>query len=361
MLSTNKLLTAVRISLISEQIFSANFIFMKKIIVILILLISNKIIAQNSATGSWFGQADVEMEGVHSNYLTELIIKQKGDEIEGIFGYYFKDVHQSFYIHGSYNAHRKEILIKNIPLIYFNTNSTVNSIDCNTDFLGTIIVSKVKKTINGHFYHDGKYKYTCPDLRVSYVLGVDDKQEDSALKNTAGKKFWQPQPDDFLVSTTETKKEEIVAPTSAPVAKKNDAPPALIAKDITPTKEDDSKKIADQFLKRKNTLSKELVVASDSVLLSFYDNGDIDGDSISVFLNKQVVLTHQGLTARAINIYVKLDSTKDVNEISMFAENLGTIPPNTALMVVTDGVNRYEVYMSSSLTQNSAVRLRRKK
>lgn len=334
---------------------------MKKIFVILILLISNKIIAQKNASGSWFGQADVEMEGVHSNYLTELIIKQKGDEIEGIFGYYFKDVHQSFFIHGTYNARTKEILIKNIPLIYFNTNSTVNSIDCNTDFLGTIIISKVKKTINGHFYHDGKYKYTCPDLRVNYVLGVDDKQEDSILRNTAsGKKFWQPQPDDFVVSTTETKKEEI-AVTEKPVAKTKNTPLELNAKDITPIKEDDSKKIVDQFVKRKNILSKELIVVSDSVLLSFYDNGDIDGDSISVFLNKQVVLTHQGLTARAINIYVKLDSTKDVNEISMFAENLGTIPPNTALMVVTDGVNRYEVYMSSSLTQNSAVRLRRKK
>ena len=334
---------------------------MKKIFVILILLISNKIIAQKSASGSWFGQADVEMEGVHSNYLTELIIKQKGDEIEGIFGYYFKDVHQSFFIHGTYNARTREILIKNIPLIYFNTNSTVNSIDCNTDFLGTIIISKVKKTINGHFYHDGKYKYTCPDLRVNYVLDVDDKQEDSILKNTAsGKKFWQPQPDDFVVSTTQTKKEEI-ATTETPVAKTKNTPLELKTTDITPTKEDDSKKIADQFVKRKNILSKELIVASDSVLLSFYDNGDIDGDSISVFLNKQVVLTHQGLTARAINIYVKLDSTKDVNEISMFAENLGTIPPNTALMVVTDGVNRYEVYMSSSLTQNSAVRLRRKK
>jgi hypothetical protein len=333
---------------------------MKKICLLLCLFAGNHLIAQN-VTGSWFGQADVEMSGYHSNYLTELIIKQKGDEIEGIFGYYFKDVHQSFYVHGSYDARKKEILIKNIPIIYFNSNSTINSVDCNTDFLGIILVSKVKKSINGHFYHDGKYKYTCPDLRVSYVLDIDDKTQDSILKNTAsGKKFWQPQPDDFVISTTETKKEEI-AVTETPANSAPNTPLLLKTKDITPAKEDDSKKISEQFIKRKNILSKELVVASDSVLLSFYDNGDIDGDSISVFMNSKVVLTHQGLTARAINLYVKLDSTKDVNEISMFAENLGTIPPNTALMVVTDGVNRYEVYMSSSLTQNSAVRLRRKK
>jgi hypothetical protein len=332
---------------------------MKKALLILSLFIGNKLFSQN-ITGSWYGQADVEITGIHSNYLTELIIKQKGDEIEGIFGYYFKDVHQSFFIHGSYDAAKQVITIKNIPIIYFNSNSTVNSIDCNTDFEGSLFISKVKKSIMGYFYHDEKYKYTCPDLRVTYTLNVDEPQ-DSILKNTAtGKKFWKPQPDDFIVSATESKKEE--ADVSAPAGKKADNTPSpLKSTDITPANNDDTKKITESFAKRKNILSKELVVESDSVELSFYDNGDIDGDSISVFLNKQVVLTHQGLTAKAINIYVKLDSLKDVNEISMFAENLGTIPPNTALMVVTDGINRYEVYMSSSLTQNSAVRLRRKK
>jgi hypothetical protein len=138
--------------------------------------------------------------------------------------------------------------------------------------------------------------------------------------------------------------------------------PPLKATDVTPVKEDKSiKKIAESFEKRKPIFNKDLEVESDSVEATFYDNGDIDGDSISVFLNNKLVLSHQGLTAKAINIFMQLDSTKDINEISMFAENLGTIPPNTALMIITDGKNRYEVYMSSSLTQNSTVRLKRKK
>jgi hypothetical protein len=72
-------------------------------------------------------------------------------------------------------------------------------------------------------------------------------------------------------------------------------------------------------------------------------------------------LVREGITDRALNIYLALDSTKEVNEISMLAENLGKYPPNTALMIVTDGINRYEVYLSSSLTQNATVRLKRKK
>jgi hypothetical protein len=39
----------------------------------------------------------------------------------------------------------------------------------------------------------------------------------------------------------------------------------------------------------------------------------------------------------------------------MYAENLGSIPPNTALMIVRDGNKRYEVRMESSLTKSGTV------
>ena len=329
---------------------------MKKILLILIIFtFTYKVLPAQTATGSWFGQADVEVSGIHNNYLTELIIKQKGDEVEGTFGYYFKDAYQSFYVHGTYNAKTKEINIPGIPIIFYRTNSTVNSIECNTNFKGTFFVSKVKTELNGHFYHDGKYKYLCPDLRASYTLNTE-QQPDSILQNTvAGRKFWKPQPDDYIVSATETKKETATLPDS------NKLNSALVKPVEENHAKDDLKKITAAFEKRKSILSREIEVESDSLRVSFYDNGDIDGDSISVFLNKQLVLSHQGLTARAINVFMILDTTKDINLIDMFAENLGSIPPNTALMVVTDGKNRYEVYMSSSLTQNSTVRVRRKK
>jgi len=335
---------------------------MKNALLIISLLFATNIITAQTVTGSWYGKADVDMAGNHNNYLTELIIKQKGDEVEGIFGYYFKDVYQSFYIHGTYDSKTKEISIHNIPVIYYNTNSTVNSIECNTDFVGTLFISVVKKAINGYFYHDGKYKYTCPDLRVTYELDVNENQ-DSVLQNSvAGKKFWKPQPEDYVVSATESKKEEIMRDTARIKTNLPISGPPLKATDVTPVREDKSiQKIAESFVKRKPIFNKDLEVESDSVEATFYDNGDIDGDSISVFLNNKLVLSHQGLTAKAINIFMQLDSTKDINEISMFAENLGTIPPNTALMIITDGKNRYEVYMSSSLTQNSTVRLKRKK
>jgi hypothetical protein len=58
---------------------------------------------------------------------------------------------------------------------------------------------------------------------------------------------------------------------------------------------------------------------------------------------------------------IKLDTTKEFNELSMFANNLGAIPPNTALMLISDGKSRYEVRLSSSLDKTGAVRIKRKK
>jgi hypothetical protein len=329
-------------------------------------LAAQRLCAQ-TATGSWFGRADVEMSGMHNNYLTELVIKQKGNRVDGIFGYYFRDKYQSFFVHGRYNPKTREVIILNIPIIYFNSNSTVNSIDCNTNFVGVIIRSKVHTTLKGSFYHDEKYKYLCPDLKVSYTLDRDDQQHDSLQEMTVSNgKMWKPQPDDYVVDAVKT--DQTPPPPATTVVPKPDTPltarveaPVQQAAPIADPAKEDNKLIAESYSKRKEIVTKTLDVESDSVRLSFYDNGDIDGDSISVFVNNQVILTHQELASRALTMYLHLDSTLDVNQVSMFAENLGKYPPNTALMVVTDGKNRYEVFMSSSLTENATIQIKRKK
>jgi hypothetical protein len=56
-----------------------------------------------------------------------------------------------------------------------------------------------------------------------------------------------------------------------------------------------------------------------------------------------------------------LDSTREVNEITMFADNLGSIPPNTALMIVNDGKKRHELRLTSNLEKSATIRIRKKK
>jgi len=369
---------------------------MKRSLLILSLFAFYSIQAQK-VTGYWYGQANVEMAGIQNNYLMELIIAQKGNKVKGFLGYYFKDVYQSFLVKGSYDPKTKQVTIRNIPIIYFMTNSTVNSVDCITSFYGTMLVSKVKTSLTGYFYRDKKYQYTCPDLRVSYTLFTEAKVEDSIFKDMAATRtFWKPQPDQFSAdassSTTAKKNDKIQVKDKIAVKVENKvdnkdkekdslemesvAAAATIKTSIENTKvnetgsvnttnvplvRQDLAKIIDQFKKRKAVFQKELQVESDSIRLSFYDNAEIDGDSISVFLNGDLVLAHQELTERAFNVYVKLDSTKEVNEVSMFAENLGKIPPNTALMVVSDGENRYETFLTSDLKGNATIKFKRKR
>src|SRR3984957_1456247 len=151
-----------------------------------------------TVSGSWFGRADVEMAGIHNNYLTELVIKQRGTRVEGIFGYYFRDKYQSIFIHGTYNPKTREIIILNLPVIYYGSNSTINSIDCMTNFRGILVTSRMGSRLTGTFYHDGKYKYMCPDLKVSYSLDRDDKSQDSTMVLAARAQIWRPQADDIV-------------------------------------------------------------------------------------------------------------------------------------------------------------------
>ncbi len=144
-------------------------------------------------------------------------------------------------------------------------------------------------------------------------------------------------------------------PASVPVVSDKKPAPILV---VQPVIQSDIIKINEDFKKRKQIVSKQIEVSSDSVRLSFYDNAEVDGDSISVFLNGNLVIAHQELSERAFNVYVRLDSTKDINEVSMFAENLGKYPPNTALMVISDGDKRYETFLSSDFKGNATIRLK---
>ncbi len=110
------------------------------------------------------------------------------------------------------------------------------------------------------------------------------------------------------------------------------------------------------FEKRNNNLIKTIEIENETFKVDLYDNGDIDGDSISLFFNGRLLLSHKRLSDKAITLTLNVEESKDVNELVMYAENLGSIPPNTALMVVTDGENRYEVRISSDLQKSGVIR-----
>ncbi|MEO6915810.1 MAG: hypothetical protein ABI151_09320 [Chitinophagaceae bacterium] len=111
---------------------------------------------------------------------------------------------------------------------------------------------------------------------------------------------------------------------------------------------------------RKVEIIQTLILDTSRIKLELYDNGQIDGDTISIYLNQKLILYRNGLTEKPITINLPVLPNKDY-EMIMFAENLGTIPPNTALMVVTAGKKKYEIYLSSSEKKSAAIRFRYEK
>jgi hypothetical protein len=103
-----------------------------------------------------------------------------------------------------------------------------------------------------------------------------------------------------------------------------------------------------------------LFFVQDSLQLTLYDNGEVDGDTVSVYLNGRLLMPHQGLSTRAIKKTIYMLPGADSVQLVMYAESLGSIPPNTGLLVVHDGETIYEVRFSADMKKNAAIVLRRK-
>ncbi|HEX8315792.1 MAG TPA: hypothetical protein VF609_12410 [Flavisolibacter sp.] len=112
---------------------------------------------------------------------------------------------------------------------------------------------------------------------------------------------------------------------------------------------------------RKNELTKVITVGSKEIDISLYDNGEIDNDSVSIYLDGALVLSNKRLSNKPITYKLQLDESNPEHTLVMVAENMGTIPPNTSLMIIQDGDKRYQVSITSNEQKNAMVRFRYEK
>jgi hypothetical protein len=115
--------------------------------------------------------------------------------------------------------------------------------------------------------------------------------------------------------------------------------------------------IEEKFVKRERIFTKEIPMVGDSIELHFYDNAEIDGDSISLFLNEKLIFQHIRLTGNAYKLKLSIQDLKEVNELIMVAENLGEIPPNTSYMIALVDGKRYDAQLASTEQSSALIRL----
>jgi hypothetical protein len=199
-------------------------------------------------------------------------------------------------------------------------------------------------------------------LIENYAYGVNhpeivDSIEQVAFNTVPGSNdvdLSKPSPSEPIVSSGTV----MVARSSSPVSAVNEkplhenrelTPPVL----IPPSKETNE----ERYAKRSRILQHVIPLKGDSIELRFYDNAEIDGDSIAVFLNGHLLKEHILLAEQAYIMKLAVKDLQQDNELVMVAENLGSIPPNTSLMVAVVEDKKYEAHLESDMGSSALVRL----
>lgn len=107
--------------------------------------------------------------------------------------------------------------------------------------------------------------------------------------------------------------------------------------------------------KRDNPVAERIVTPASEIKVELYDNGEIDGDTVTIYHNNKMIVSRAGLSVKPVTVTIKVDKDNPHHELVMVANNLGSIPPNTSLMVVTTKYKRYELFISSSEQKNAKV------
>ncbi len=280
-------------------------------------------ISAQSVTGLWYGVGRVSKFGDNNTYLSELKLKQRGKKVTGEFNYFFRRTEIKTKISGTYDSKTRTLFLNTNPVLNFQAKNE-NGADCPMKGLFKLTASRVETTLSGQFMATKNYQLTCPDIVVKFLKGINE----------------QPIPLDTTDEETATK--EIVTVTPVPPKKQIDLNEKLVAALNT----------------RAFDISPVIDVDADSLKVTLYDNGEVDNDTISLFYNRKLVTAKKMLSDKPLTFMLPVDTT--VNELAMYAENLGKLPPNTALAVIYAGDKRFELGMTSTFIKNATIRFRHK-
>lgn len=185
----------------------------------------------------------------------------------------------------------------------------------------------------------------------NYTTGTNNPEIIDSIGNIAKHEPVIPQPETATVVAlpVETKPRPVQKPVDQQAVPETTRKPVVAAPSRVPT-------IEEKFLNRQKVFTKEIRLTGDSVELRFYDNAEIDGDSISLFLNDKLIFEHIRLTEKAYIVKLAVADLHQNNELTMVAENLGSIPPNTSYMLAIVDDKRYDAYLAS--TENSSAMIR---
>jgi len=265
-------------------------------------------------SGYWQGIFNSDLTRVRGSFFLNMVLHQEGKKVEGRFS------------NSSLDA-------KNIPEVVFEISGVAGKKEKIPSRLraGHILYNILPLGIAEIFLEFDQIRYLKNDtMEVLYGRWM-------ANGYNAGGTFWVRK----LPAKDTMQKNQMAL----------DASKKLLGEAIRET----DRSIPEQMITRKNVNHGRIEVNTKQVTLQLYDNGIVDNDTVSIFFNGKLLLSHQRVSANPIVINVELDDKRSSNEMVLFAENLGSIPPNTALVIVTAGNKRYELSSKADLKENAVL------
>lgn len=339
-------------------------LFLASIVLNLISLVS----CGQMITGTWKGHINKKK--------VELKIIQRGDSLFGT-SYYYESAnnYRRFSIKGYFDGITNETVWWDDQLIEEKTGKSILGNPNKTPYLSSADFNcpgSNKMFLNGKAFLPGdKYNEKGSVDLVKTGSGIFNDEWDFVIDNyTAGTN----DPDIIdsvatIAMAPEIKTEEIagvqlenkkpaeiktvtINPETKPIIPNKERPTVNIIPEIKPPLS-----IEEKFIQREKLVTVEIPLTGDSIELRFYDNAEIDGDSISLFLNERLIFQHIRLKASAYTIKLPVNELYDTNELVMVAENLGSIPPNTSYMLAIVNNHRYEAMLKSTEESSAVIRL----
>ncbi|HUR11511.1 MAG TPA: hypothetical protein VM012_09090 [Flavitalea sp.] len=260
--------------------------------------------AQN-LTGIWRGTRTQSPGGCFPEYSLELQITYSGNNILGrAFNFYDKERYTKIIFSGRYNPQTKRMVIIESAVLTYNIPNSC--IPCIKTYDLTWTKSTTEEALNGEWKgHEMGNSNVCPPGKIHLT-----KQTQSVF------------------------------------------PVEVIQNDTLSSLQRNMKIMA-----REKEVVQNIIIDTNQIKIELYDNAEIDDDTVSVFLNNTLLLHKKRLTDKALVLHFTAFPNTDY-EIMMYAENLGRIPPNTSLMIITAGKKRYEMRISSNEQKNAVVRFR---
>jgi hypothetical protein len=279
------------------------------------------------------------------------IDQQSNNSVKGVTYSYKSTV---FYgkssMQGIFTASSKNLILKELKLVELKIGS--NSEPClMTCYLDYVKIGKLEVLQGTFISTNAKNKKDCGSGKVylERVLKSDFELEDFLAHPKPQVPITQQKPN-VKPSTTDADQLNRNKITDTEKLSNNDK---LTATDL---KKSVVSSIAPKVLtQRDNFLIKRIISSEPQIKVELFDNGTIDNDTISLYHNNEQVIKKGKLNYQPLTYSFTCGNEAVSHELILVAENLGEIPPNTAIMVVTIGKKRQEIFLTSDEKKNAKI------